>query len=136
MPDCVFCKLVSGEFPSYKLAETAHSFAFLDINTLSQGHCLVIPKKHHSQIYEVSKDELQDLAAVLHSLCGKIRQTFNPAGLNILQNNGRIAHQLVEHVHFHLIPKYETGQGLGIEWPAKQGAKEELQAVQGKLKLA
>src|SRR3989338_8014114 len=106
MSDCVFCNLISGKWPCYKLMESAFSLAFLDISPLSTGHCLVVPKRHVEQVFEVSKEELQDLTELVRKLSVKIKEQFKPEGLNILQNNGTIAHQAVDHVHFHIIPKY------------------------------
>ena len=114
--------------------ETKHSFAFLDINPLSTGHCLVVPKKHYEQVFEVSKEELQDLAEVVRLLSLKIKKELNPEGLNILQNNARIANQFVDHVHFHIIPKYENS-GLDIVWTVQEKSKEELTEIQKKLSL-
>lgn len=114
--------------------ETAHSFAFLDINPLSEGHCLVVPKKHHEFIYTVSQEEMQDLMEVVRQVCAKLKKEFNSPGLNVLQNNAKIANQHVPHVHVHIIPKYERS-GLVIEWNPLQKSKEELEQLQEKLAL-
>ena len=98
---CLFCRIVKGEIPSYKLIETAKSFAFLDIGPLSKGHALVIPKEHAEQMHQLSDESLADILPVAK----KIANAIGAKDYNILQNNGKEAHQVVMHVHFHIIPK-------------------------------
>ncbi|MHA2363352.1 MAG: HIT family protein [Candidatus Hodarchaeales archaeon] len=128
MSDCVFCKIVAGEIPSQKLFENDNVYAFLDINPLSKGHMLVIPKNHAERLHEISDDDLSEILVVLK----KLALAANVKDYNILQNNGRIAHQVVPHVHFHLIPK-TSSDGLGIGWTPISIEKEELEKVQKKI---
>ncbi|KAJ3217754.1 hypothetical protein HDU67_007309 [Dinochytrium kinnereticum] len=108
---CIFCKIIKGAIPSHKLIETELSYAFLDINPLSAGHALVIPKFHAQFLHQVPDEYLADLLPTAK----KIANALGAANYNILQNNGRLAHQEVDHVHFHIIPKTEA-EGLGIGW--------------------
>ncbi|KTW26554.1 adenosine 5'-monophosphoramidase [Pneumocystis jirovecii RU7] len=105
---CIFCKIVLGEMPSFKLYETEKSLAFLDIQPLSEGHALVIPKEHAEKMHELSDDSLNDLLP----LAKRLVNAMDLQDYNILQNNGRLAHQVVNHVHFHLIPKPRVSEGL------------------------
>ncbi|EGW30869.1 uncharacterized protein SPAPADRAFT_62775 [Spathaspora passalidarum NRRL Y-27907] len=120
---CIFCKIIKGEIPSFKLIETPLSFAFLDIQPLSEGHILVIPKHHGAKLHNIPDENLADILPVIKKLTKVLKLDENDTpegtGYNVLQNNGRIAHQEVDHVHFHLIPKVDPKTGLGVGWPAQ-----------------
>lgn len=111
-PECIFCKIVNGEIPSKSFYETDTIFAFMDIAPLSPGHCLVIPKEHSSKLHQISDIGLSEILVTLK----RIAQSLNIENYNILQNNGKIAHQEVMHVHFHLIPKPSHETGLELYW--------------------
>nr|XP_019007613.1 hydrolase [Kwoniella pini CBS 10737]OCF46394.1 hydrolase [Kwoniella pini CBS 10737] len=108
----------SGEIPSMKLLETDTIFAFMDIGPIARGHCLVIPKYHAAKLNDLPDDQTKDIIPALK----KLAIASGAENYNILQNNGRAAHQVVDHVHFHVIPKFaEKGdeEGLVIGWPSK-----------------
>src|SRR5436305_661775 len=113
----IFDKILSGEIPSYKVYEDEHVFAFLDIGPLSAGHTLVIPKERKAQLHQLSDESAAALGRVLPRLCRALLRATGATDYNVLQNNGSAAHQVVMHVHFHLIPKLGH-VGLGIHWPA------------------
>ncbi|KAL4778809.1 HIT-like domain-containing protein [Aspergillus varians] len=115
MAACIFCKIIKGDIPSFKLFESDKVFAFLDIQPLSRGHALVIPKFHGAKLTDIPDEHLTEILPVAK----KIAAATNAGDFNILQNNGRIAHQVVDHVHFHMIPKPSEAEGLGIGWPAQ-----------------
>ncbi|KAK0546017.1 Adenosine 5'-monophosphoramidase [Tilletia horrida] len=123
--NCIFCKIIDGKIPSYKLAETESAYAFLDIGPLSKGHSLIIPKYHAAKLHELPDDAVADLLV----LAKKVAIATGATDYNILQNNGRIAHQVVDHVHFHVIPKPNESEGLGIIWNTTSPEKEELQKL-------
>ncbi len=113
----VFDKILAGEIPCYRVYEDPHVLAFLDIGPLSAGHTLVIPKERKAYLHELSDESAAALGRVLPRLCRAVLRATGATDYNVLQNNGRQAHQVVMHVHFHIIPK--SGQaGLGILWPA------------------
>ena len=112
--DCVFCKIVKGEIPSKKVYEDGNVIAFLDINPLSEGHTLVIPKKHAENIFDVSEEELSKVMQVVKKISKK-RLEEGAKGVNILQNNGKEAGQLVNHIHFHVVPR--NGNDKLRFWP-------------------
>ena len=124
--DCIFCKIIAGEIPSYKLYESDKVLAFLDINPLSDGHALLIPKTHAEKMHQVPDDELAEILVVAKKLALKSKVV----DYNLLQNNGRIAHQIIMHVHFHLIPKPDRATGLVIEWDTLKRSSEQLQNAQ------
>ncbi|KAL5000442.1 HIT-like domain-containing protein [Aspergillus recurvatus] len=122
MTACIFCRIIKGEIPSFKLFESDRVFAFLDIQPLSRGHALVIPKYHGAKLTDIPDDYLTEILPVAK----KIAQATGATDFNVLQNNGRIAHQVVDHVHFHMIPKPNEAEGLGIGWPAKEADMDKL----------
>ncbi|KZO96901.1 HIT-like protein [Calocera viscosa TUFC12733] len=129
---CLFCRIVKGEIPSFKLTETEKTFSFLDIGPLSKGHSLVIPKFHAEKLHQVPDESLQDILVVAK----KIALAIGCENYNILQNNGRIAHQEVGHVHFHVIPKpsESDSEGLVIGWPQSKPSMDELKALAEEIK--
>ncbi len=121
--DCIFCKIVQGEIPSAKIFENDQVLAFLDINPLSKGHCLIIPKTHAEKLHELPDEPLREILVVAK----KIALALNVSDYNVLQNNGSRAGQVVKHAHFHLIPKTEDGRGLNFSWnPHGKPSNEEL----------
>ncbi|KAG6807176.1 hypothetical protein H0H92_008504 [Tricholoma furcatifolium] len=119
---CLFCRIIQGEIPSFKLIETNLSLAFLDIGPLSKGHALIVPKYHAERMHELPDEHLSDILPIAK----KIALAQRIVDFNILQNNGQIAHQEVPHVHFHLIPKPSVEEGLSMNWPVQQTDKDEL----------
>jgi histidine triad (HIT) family protein len=119
MADTIFGKIIRGELPCHRVYEDDQVLAFLDIAPLSRGHTLVIPKEA-----AVTLDQLSDAAAAaigraLPRISRAVLATTGATAYNVLQNNGASAHQAVFHVHFHIIPMYEDGTGLGIGWKVK-----------------
>ncbi|MBR9680488.1 MAG: HIT family protein [Candidatus Altiarchaeota archaeon] len=112
--DCIFCKIVTKDIPSKKIYENEGAYAFLDVSPLSDGHTLVIPKKHVVNAHEIDSNLWGYVSDALEFVTKKF---YNEGvkNYNILQNNGKLAHQAVMHVHFHIIPKTEKS-GLDIMW--------------------
>lgn len=117
MATTVFSKILSGEIPSLKVYEDDLVFAFLDVNPLSKGHTLVIPKEPAETLDALSDDSAAAIGRVLPRLCRAVQQATGTREYNVLQNNGSGAHQAVMHVHFHIIPKPDASSGLGVGWP-------------------
>ncbi|KAF8250112.1 HIT domain protein [Wilcoxina mikolae CBS 423.85] len=127
---CIFCKIIKGEIPCFKLYESAKVLAFLDIQPLSKGHALVIPKTHGEKLHHIPDDELSELLPVAK----KLALAVGAEDYNVLQNNGRIAHQEVDHVHVHMIPKPNEKEGLSVGWPAQKTDMDKLKALLEELK--
>lgn len=106
MNDCIFCKIVKGEIHSYKIYEDDDVYAFLDINPVSRGHTLVVPKEHYADIFEIPEDLLSKVNIVVKKLSSRIKERLECDGINILQNNGSCAGQTVLHYHVHIQPVY------------------------------
>lgn len=132
MRDCIFCRIVQGEIPCAKLYETEHSLAFLDIAPLNRGHSLVIPKRHYADIFGMPGDVLADIIRVAGRLAPAIKTAAEAEGLNLIQNNGKVAHQFVMHFHLHLIPRFK-GDAFGFNWPAGKYGEGEMKEVQNRI---
>jgi len=120
MPETVFDLILSGKIPCHKLYEDDQVLAFLDIAPLSFGHALVIPKERATTLDQLSDESSAALGRVLPRLCRAIKKLTGTSAFNVLENNGSLAHQAVNHVHFHIIPKPDEKQGLGVGWPASK----------------
>lgn len=120
MAETIFSKILRGEIPCFKVYEDEHVLAFLDIGPLSHGHTLVIPKEPAVTLDELSDEASAAIGRVLPRLCRAVKAVTGVSAYNVLQNNGSAAHQVVMHVHFHIIPKPTGEEGLGIGWPAGQ----------------
>jgi len=120
MADTVFGKILRGEIPCHRVYEDDHVLAFLDINPLSRGHTLVIPKEPAATMDQLSDEAAAALGRVLPRLCRAVIAVTGVREYNVLENNGTGAHQAIPHVHFHIIPKPNAREGLGIGWPLSQ----------------
>ena len=126
--ECVFCKIIRGEVPSVKLYEDERTYAFMDINPLSSGHSLVIPKHHAENIYVTPPHASGAAMATLSKVSAAINRAVKPEGINILQANGPGAQQSVFHIHFHIIPR-STNDGLTMNWALQPGDIDEINVV-------
>ena len=131
----VFDKILDGEIPCHRVYEDDHVLAFLDINPLSPGHTLVIPKQRKASMHELDDDQAAALGRVLPRLARAVMAATGAEAYNILQNNGRDAHQAVFHVHFHIIPKVGE-QGLGIGWQPGDIDHGELDGLMAKIQAS
>ncbi len=116
MADTVFGKILRGEIPCHRVYEDERVLAFLDVSPLSRGHTLVIPKEAVATFDQLSDESAAALGRVLPRLCRALQRVTGVVAYNVLENNGAGAHQAVKHVHFHLIPKPNADEGLGIRW--------------------
>lgn len=122
----IFSKILAGEIPCHRVHEDEHVLAFLDIAPLAPGHTLVIPKESKAQLHELSDESAAAIGRCLPRICRAILAETGATAFNVLQNNGAAAHQAVMHVHFHVIPKFSDGRGLGLDW--KPGSDPEAAA--------
>ncbi len=133
--ECVFCKIRDGQIPSFKLYEDSKSLAFMDINPLNEGHCLVVTKVHVETIWDVPVEDLHAAMATAKRLAHAIRVALKPDGLNLLQANGRAAFQSVPHFHLHLIPRW-AGDGKGFDWGLVKGEMDKIKAIADRITAA
>jgi len=122
MEDCIFCKIVQGQIPSFKVYEDDNVLAFEDINPVSEGHTLVIPKNHAENLFEISSQDLAAVQAASQKVARAIKQALNPIGIAALQLNGRGVNQEVMHYHLHLVPRGGDAPPLPMtQWELKPG---------------
>ncbi len=115
MGNCIICKIVRGEIPSSRVYEDESMIAFLDIAPLKPGHTLMIPRNHYELLTDMPGEELAALMRNAPQIARAVVEVTKAEGFNIFQTNGACSGQVVPHVHFHIIPRYE-GDGLGFRW--------------------
>ena len=137
MEDCIFCKIIKGEIPSFKVYEDDKVLAFEDINPISEGHTLVIPKRHAQDLWEIEWGDLTAVHLASKKIIQAIKDTLNPSGVACLQLNGRGANQVVMHYHFHLIPRHEGTPELPVaSWELKEGDMDAIKETAEKIAAA
>ena len=124
--ECIFCKIAKGEIPSTTVYEDNEFKVILDKFPATSGHMLVIPKEHVENIFEITDENVARVFAVVSEMAKKMKDNLKFDGLNIIQNNGRIAGQSVFHFHIHLIPRYE-GDTVNVSWENTEVSSEKLE---------
>ena len=110
MADCIFCKIIAGEIPSYTIYEDEEFKVFLDINPASKGHALIVPKVHYANIYDIDEEVVARAMKLAKKLATRMTKVLGCDGFNLLQNNNEVEGQTVFHFHMHLIPRYENAK--------------------------
>ncbi|MBQ7679480.1 MAG: HIT family protein [Butyrivibrio sp.] len=126
--ECIFCKLANGEIPTNSIYEDEKFNVILDAGPATKGHCLILPKDHAQDLYDLPEETAAEAMKLAKRLAGRLRERLNCDGLNVVQNNGATAGQTVLHYHLHLIPRYEN-DGQHILWQPTKPAPEELTAL-------
>ena len=121
--DCIFCKIVKGEIPSTKVYEDDICIAFMDIFPVTEGHCLLIPKEHYTNMLDADSNVLEHLVSRLSLLDRQVANVFEDAGILNVIANGKYAGQEVPHLHFHIIPR-KRGDAFGFKYP--EGYRENM----------
>jgi len=134
MEDCLFCKIISGEIPSQKVYEDENFIAFLDINPVTPGHTLVVPKKHSNNILDTDEDVLCELGKILKKISEAVCRGMGTGSFNLNQNNGEISGQAIPHLHWHVVPRYPD-DGLRL-WPGNPYPEGEDVIIAEKIKAA
>lgn len=131
--NCIFCKIVNGEIPSYKIYEDENIMAILDISQATKGHTLVLSKKHYKNLYDIDEQLAGDIFKVVPKIANAIKAAFNPIGLNVLINTEKPL-QAVFHFHLHIIPRYYL-DGVDIDFINNQGntSKAEYEKIRNKI---
>lgn len=132
--DCIFCKIIKGEIPSFTVYEDDDFKVILDRFPAAPGHVLVIPKAHYSDMFELSEEAATKLYPLAKKIAKRIKEVTGSEGINIVQNNGEAAGQSVYHFHLHIIPR-KTGDGIILNKSSNMDTTiEELEAIWHKLK--
>ncbi|AOY59557.1 MULTISPECIES: HIT family protein [Desulfococcus] len=137
MEDCIFCRIIRGEIPSIKVYEDESVFAFMDINPISTGHTLVIPKAHAGNIWEIASEDLSALHIASKTIAHALKRALDPDGIACLQLNGEAVGQVVMHYHFHLVPRIKGAPPLPVtQWELKSGNMDEIKSVAQRITAA
>ncbi|MFO1152699.1 MAG: HIT family protein [Rhodospirillales bacterium] len=132
---CIFCRIIRGEIPSFRVWEDDHSLAFMDINPANPGHALVIPKVHAETLFALDEASLAASIVAAQKVARGVRAAFAPGGLNIVQANGPGAAQSVLHLHWHVLPRRKD-DGLPLNWPLRPGDREAIAAAAERIRAA
>ncbi|MGH9169776.1 MAG: HIT family protein [Acidimicrobiales bacterium] len=133
MADCLFCSIVAGMERAWRVYEDEAAVAFLDRGQATAGHTLVVPRRHVPDIWATTSDEAAEVMRAVHAVALVLRDRLEPAGLNVIQSNGRIAWQEVFHYHVHLVPRYDA-DGLVPPWKPTRPDEAELDAVLARIR--
>ena len=123
MENCIFCQIVKGDIPAKKIYEDDYYLAFLSLGPASPGHTIVIPKKHTATFIELEPQESADLIKVVQRLAKEIKERLKADAFNLGLNNGEIAGQVIPHVHWHIIPRWNDDGGTSMHGIVRNGAE-------------
>ena len=130
MENCIFCNIVKGEIDSAKVYEDNQVLAFLDVHPEGRGHCLVIPKNHVPDIFEINEEVMAAIAKATQQVAFTLRSALNPNGILLRQSNGKAAGQMIFHFHMHVIPVYEEVASIS-EKPSMEDLKKLAEQIKG-----
>jgi len=130
---CIFCKIVAGLIPCFKLLEDERTIAFMDINPANPGHALAVAKGHYPTIDAIPPEDLGAVARTAQQVAQAALKALNPYGLNLVQANGEGAAQSVPHLHIHVLPR-RRNDDLLVNWQPVPGDRAEIEAVWKRLK--
>lgn len=133
--DCIFCKIIKGDIPGFKILEDDKTIAFMDINPVNPGHILVVPKAHAPDIFEIAPDDWAACMVNAQKVAKAVQQVLTPDGINIMQANGIGAGQSVFHVHVHVMPR-QSGDDLKMNREYIPGDMEEIGQLAEKITTA
>lgn len=133
MSDCIFCKIAAGEIPSMKIFEDDKTLAFMDVAKDVDGHILVVPKKHYTNIFDITPDTLNAVMHTVQLVSNHLKDDCGYEGINLFNNNAECAGQAVLHYHIHIIPR-KTGDAIDAN-PKFDGAKVDLDTMHEQLKM-
>lgn len=133
--NCIFCKIVAGTIPCFKLWEDDRTLAFMDVNPANPGHALAIAKSHAENVYAIPADDLAATALTAQRVARAVDATLSPDGINLIQANGPGAGQSVFHFHIHILPRRD-GDELKLNWGHTPGDMEAIKAVYEKVSAA
>ena len=131
--ECIFCKIASGQIPAAKIYEDEIVVAFLDIGPISDGHTLVLPRQHFEKVHNCPPELLGQIWTRLGRIAEAVASATGADGYNVLCNNGRAAGQLVDHLHFHIVPR-KTGDGVFAKWPSYKYRPGQVEIIAEKIR--
>ncbi len=131
--ECIFCKIASGQIPAVKIYEDDVVVAFLDIGPISDGHTLVMPRQHVEKVHNCPSELLGQIWSRLGKIAGAVASAVGSDGYNVLCNNGRAAGQVVDHLHFHIVPR-KIGDGVFTQWPSYKYRPGQVEIIADKIR--
>ena len=134
MEECVFCRIAKGELPCYKLYESELVLAFLDINPITRGHALVVPKRHVEKLSQLSGEEVKEVFSTAAKLAEAAVSALGAKGVNFWVNQGSVAGQVVKHFHAHVVPRYAEEE-IKIEVRGEKLSEEEMKSIAEKVRV-
>ncbi|MDP6873536.1 MAG: HIT family protein [Alphaproteobacteria bacterium] len=130
--DCIFCKIIAGEIPSFKLYEDERTFAMMDINPFNDGHCLVITKAHAVNLLDADAADLAAVLPTVQKVARAVETALEPEGINIIQANGPAAGQTVFHYHCHVFPRL-LNDGALLNWGHTPGDMARVEEIYNRI---
>ncbi len=131
--DCIFCAIIAGEAPGHVVHEDEHTVAFLDINPITPGHTIVVPRRHADDLWDVEREEAARVMSATWQVARLVRERLGADGVNLFQATRPVAWQEVDHLHLHVLPRYShdglTPPPWDREWGADHGELAELAAA-------
>jgi histidine triad (HIT) family protein len=133
MSDCLFCKIAKKEIPAHVIYEDGTTIAFLDINPSAPGHTVVIPKEHYSSIQELPPESVAAVFVTAKTVVNKLEKAVGSGHFTIGFNNGRLSGQEIDHLHVHVIPRYENDGGGSVQSVVKNSSQEGPEEIKSKI---
>lgn len=131
--ECVFCKIIAGEIPSYTIFEDNEFKVILDANPAVRGHALILPKEHYADLYEIDEEVAGRAMKLAKKMAVHMTEVLSCDGFNLLQNNHKAAGQTVFHFHLHMIPRYKD-DGVGLGWKMGKLTEEDKEELLAKMR--
>lgn len=129
MEDCIFCKIIKGDIPAEKVYENDDVLAFLDVNPRAPGHTVVVPKVHAENILNLPDEKIEPLFKAVKRTTGFIKEALKPNGFTMGLNHGKISGQAVDHIHFHIIPRFEGDGGGSVHSVVNNPPEKDLSEI-------
>jgi histidine triad (HIT) family protein len=135
--NCIFCKIVAGDLPSFKVDEDERTYAFMDINPATPGHLLVVPREHYPDLLAIAVDDLVACTLTAQRLAARAVSTLGADGVNLINATGAEAWQSVFHFHLHVIPRYadQSKDSLRLPWAPQPGDLDAIAAIAAELSV-
>jgi histidine triad (HIT) family protein len=131
-PDCIFCGIVAGKLPSTTIAQTERVIAFMDINPVTPGHALIVPRSHATDLFDITSEDLAARAQLAQQIANRAKDRLGADGINLLNCTGEAAWQTVFHFHLHVIPRYKDQSGkdvIGLPWDTVPRNLDEIERI-------
>jgi histidine triad (HIT) family protein len=128
MSDCLFCKIAAGEIPATKVHEDERTLAFMDINPVTRGHLLVIPKRHSRDLLDIDAEDLAATMEAVRVVGAKVSAGLGAEGVNVVNNCGAAAGQTVFHFHVHVVPR-SAADGFHVPLGGPPGDRDDIAAA-------